>query len=246
MAVVEVNWNGTQVIGERLKIRNIIDNTTIRIKHLFLNNTNNYLLSNTSNLLPQGFVFYHEYFAFKFFNAPIATQGVVIEDLDTFEAIPNLVFKEINPGFFTFNGFANPFSVRYFPAGQPLYQVQYVSGPGITVVDATFLNEGTVKLFNYNLRDLYRAPKVYNLPAYSENNDELEIFVIFTPNVTFRGEYEAELTIKYNDGFMDKVHTNTIKCNVQNSNFSEVDKTLEQNIFSIEGVQLEGNTINLF
>ena len=189
--------------------------------------------------------FIRRYYPFKFFNAPIATEGVVIEDLDTIEIVPNLVFRELNPGFFNFNGFANPFSVRYFPAGQPLYQIQYVTECS-TVVGANVLNEGTVKLFNYNLRDLYRAPKVYNLPAYSTNNDELEIFVIFTPNITFRGEYNAELTIKYNDGFMDKVHTNTIKCVVQNSNFAEVDKTLEQNIFSIEGVELEGNAINLF
>ena len=60
MAVVNVNWNGTQFIGERFKIRNVVDNTTIRIKHLFLNNTNEYLLSNANNLLPQGFVFYQE------------------------------------------------------------------------------------------------------------------------------------------------------------------------------------------
>ena len=246
MAVVNVNWNSTQVIGERLKIRNVVDTTTIKIKHLYLNNTNNYLLSNTNNLLPYGFIFYHEYYPFKFFNDPIITDGVVIENLDSNVIIPNFFSAEVNPGFFNFNGFANPFSVRNLPIGAPLYQSEYVTGPGITVVDSSVINPGTVKLFNYNLRDLYRAPKIYNLPAYSVNNDELEIFVIFTPNISFRGEYKAELTIKYNDGVQDKIHKNTIKCNILDSNFSEVDRTLEQNIFSIEGVQLEGNAINLF
>tara|TARA_R100000742_G_C4256504_1_gene74383 strand:- start:273 stop:1019 length:747 start_codon:yes stop_codon:yes gene_type:complete len=248
MPLEDIAWNGDLVIGQRFKIRNVSDNDIAKINHIYLDNINNYLLSNTNNQLPQGFVFYHEYYPFKFFNAPIKTPGVTTENINTIEIIPDILSIEQNPGFSFYSGYPNPFSISTSEIGAPLYETQYISGPGISVEDVSITNPGTVKLFNYNLRDLYRAPEIYNLPPYDLLGDELEICIIFTPNNQFRGEYTSELIIKYSDGngILNKVHKNTIVCTLTNSNFSEVDKTLNENIFSIDNVQIESQMINLF
>lgn len=247
MAIINTTWNGYEVIGEKYKIKNIGDNNA-RIKKIYLDNVNQYLLGNTSYTPIQGFIFYQNLYPFKFFNDPVFSNGVVVSDLDVaFYLSGTQIPVYETPSIQNYSGYPGPMSVSNVLTGSSITQIQYLTGEGITVVNPNQIIGTSINLYDRPLKDAYRANKTYTLRPYgvNENEDELEIFIIFTPNMQMFGLYEADLVIEYEDP-QGGIYTrkNTLKCLLKNNtNISEIDKTPEINVFSIDNVQLEGNEI---
>jgi len=244
MAIVNLSWNGHEVIGEKYKIRNKGLGDAV-IKQIFINNVNLYLAGTSPNSPQQGFIFYQNLYAFKFYNNPIASDGVVVNNLDvSFYFAGTQIPLYQTPAIQNYNGYPGPMSIGTLPAGAPQYAIQYLSGEGIGVVNANQPFGTYIKLFGSRLRDYYRAPKTYVLRPYDSTGDEIEIFIIFTPDRALRGLYEADLIINHEtpEGFAAQ-HTNRLKCVISDTNILEIDKTLESNIFSIDNIELENNAI---
>tara|TARA_R100000541_G_scaffold18782_2_gene28662 strand:- start:2396 stop:3136 length:741 start_codon:yes stop_codon:yes gene_type:complete len=243
MAIINTTWNGYEVIGEKYTIKNI-GNNDARIKKIYLDNVNQYLLGNTSYTPIQGFIFYQNLYPFKFYNDPIFSNGVVVSNLDvSFYLSGTQIPVYETPPIQNYLGYPGPMSVSNVLSST----TQYLTGEGITVVNPNQFIGTSINLYNRPLKDTYRANKTYTLRTYgvNGNEDELEIFIIFTPNMQMFGLYEADLVIEYEDPqgviFTRK---NTLKCLLKNNtNISEIDKTPEINVFSIDNIQLEGNEI---
>lgn len=244
MAIIQTTWNGYEVIGEKYKIRNISNSNAI-LKQIYLDNVNQYLLGSSNITLPQGFIFYQNLYAFKFFSNPIASSGVIENDLDVSFYLPGTEIPIYEtPSIQNYNGYPGPMSVKNLPPGSPESQAEYLSGEGISVINPNENTEAYINLFNKPLRDYYRSNKTYTLRPYSSSNDEVEIFIIFTPSLNLKGLYESDLIINYEQTTGSQyTRKNTLKCLISDTNILEIDKTLENNIFSIDNVELEGNAI---
>lgn len=240
MAVIQTTWNGYEVIGEKYKIKNVSNGDAV-IKQIYLNNVNPHLLGNSNTAPLQGFIFYQNLYAFKFYNNPVPSSGVVVSDLDiSFILSGTNIPVYQTPSIQNYPGYPGPMS-RYAPVNGKL---KYITGEGISVVNPDSPVIATINLFNQPLRDSYRAPKSYTLRPYSSTQDELEIFVIFTASLALKGLYEADLVINYeHPNGLKYTRKNTLKCVISDSNILEVDKTLEANIFSIDNIELDGNSI---
>lgn len=242
MSIIQIeNWNGHSGVGEKLRIIN--NGGTAHIKKIYLNNENQYLLGNNSNAPVTGNIFYHNLYAFKFYSNPTITSGVVVGDLPVLSTIQGTdISIEDFPSIENYEGYPGPNIVQSLTFGSPAYQTQYIQGQGISVVNPNQLFGTYINLFNQPLKNYYRAPNSYNLPSLSVANDYIELFVIFIPKLNLRGPYTAELIIEYEDanGLL-YIHKNTLKAKVSETNIAEIDRTEEEDIFSIKSFVIGGN-----
>jgi|TARA_R100000541_G_scaffold58659_1_gene70240 hypothetical protein len=242
MSIIQIeNWNGYKGIGERLRIIN--NGGTAHIKKIYLNNDNQYLQGSNAAAPVTGYIFYHDLYAFKFYDNPTLTSGVVVGDLPIVFTIPgtNITVEDF-PSIENYEGYPGPASVSILTAGSPAYLTQYIQGNGISVVNPNQFYGTYINLYNQPLKNYYRAPNSYTLPPYSVAGDYIELFAIFIPNASLRGLYTADLIVEYeDDNGLLYIHTNTLTAKVTETNILEIDRTEEDDIFSIKSFVIGGD-----
>jgi hypothetical protein len=253
--VNEYQWNGYPGKIEKLFIRNL-GGQPLDIIHAWITNENDILSEGaTSSLAPSHF--HHYIYPWKILPGTVAyTDDISFNPLKTFELEvgSNTWDVELFPHT-TSTAYVHPFhrptllydGLIWNPQGQ-LFSLP--TGVGLTQPQYIIMPQQQSQLYGHKIRDYYRFPTQITLPPYSFYQNQIEFVLGCFPSIP--GVYKGVINIiyKFTHPVTGIVLHKLLKVNLEmeytNVNFTEVDKTSKDDIFSIEGITLEGQFIDLF
>ena len=253
--VLNYYWNGYPGKIEKLFIRNL-GGVPLDITQAWISNENDILSGGVDNSLAPSH-FHHYIYPWKMF----PTSVVYTNDI-TFSPLPT-VDLEIGSNIWTVEMFP---SLGYSSYVQPFHRAQLLyegtiynpqgqvfslpSGVGITNPQIIVSPDQQSNLYGRALRNYYRFPQKITLPPYNPYKNQVEFILGCFPKIP--GVYKGAINIRYNfihpttGNFLSKALKIHLEMEYTNVNFTEVDKTSKDDIFSIEGINLEGQFIDLF
>lgn len=243
-------WNGITGKIERFFIRNT-GNTELTIDKLYIRNENDFV--STSNVLDANTSdFNHTYYPWKFLPETLSySNNPPISNLDVREGF---IYGNIEPLMLEVFP-SSPASQTVNPLHYPSFNSGYYiwpSGLGITQPLNNLYHTNQSQLYGQNVRDYYRLPNKVTLAPYDTGLDPSghQISIVVACHPLVKGSYKGSINIDYTyinpygETKESKLSVNLTAYKVF-ANFQELDKTADTNIFSLEGVSLEGRTISI-
>ena len=260
--VLDYTWNGLSGKIEKLFIKNV-GGSPLTVNKVFILNDNGYLSGEIGNHNLNPNLFYHYLHPWIFF-----PNTIVYNNTEPFTNFNASGIGTVQLGNISVSGMEifpdHPNSIFQVPLAHPVPSgqvgtifspntiwYQYYQGPHITHPQYNFFPNQAPKLFGLSVYDYYRIGPFYRqtvLEPFDSSQDTIEFILGCFPK--FSGTYNGKIVINYDgpDG-NNIVNKNTVihlTLDKLNTTFSEMDKTATPNIFSIEGIELEGQSIELF
>lgn len=246
--VTEYDWNGYKGKIEKLFIRNLgVQN--LQIEQLYITNDNDILNGAFGNAITQ-VDFNHAIYPWKMLPTSVVyTDDVTLSPLKTTE-IQNgsLTWDvEVFPPV-TSTNYVSPFHRPTFISEGDIYGTFHQAyslptGPGLTRPFLLLSPNQQSLLYGHKLRDYYRLPHRINLPPYINNNNHIE-FILGCFPLNKADVYKGAINInyQYTNTTTGVVVLKTMKVDLEmdltSTNFTEVNKIDKDDVFSIDGTQI--------